>query len=162
MFQKCALLCSFLAAILGFPHFASAATLAKPADKALQVQALDLINGDRKSAGVAPLRVGRNLSRVALAHSLDMADHDYFAHNSLDGASPFVRIEKAGLHFTRAGENIGMDEGTRPFAMLHTLEQLMMHSPEHRANLLSTAYRHVGIGIAILGNRLYITEDFKN
>jgi uncharacterized protein YkwD len=36
----------------------------------------------------------------------------------------------------------------------------MLHSPEHRANLLRSTFTQVGIGIAVSGSSIYVTEDF--
>ncbi len=162
MVSKCVFLCSVIAVAWSFPRIVSAAPVARSANPKLERTMLTMINDDRAIAHVAPLRMGSNLTRVALAHSLDMANHDYFSHDTPRGESPFTRIEAAGLHFREAGENIGTDEVNGRVAALETLERLMLASPGHRANLLSPEFTHVGIGIALIGNRLYLTEDFKN
>jgi uncharacterized protein YkwD len=36
----------------------------------------------------------------------------------------------------------------------------MLHSPEHRANLLDPLYTRVGISVVFTGNAVYVTEDF--
>jgi uncharacterized protein YkwD len=122
---------------------------------------LAIINRDRQAAGVTPLQAGRRLAHVALAHSLDMADHRYFSHFTPQGASPYDRMARADIHYLSAGENIGVDSGAPPLQMLQRLDLAMLNSPEHRANLLRPTFTRVGIGIAVMGNQLYITEDFK-
>jgi uncharacterized protein YkwD len=154
--------CLALAIGIGFPKLVSAAPQAEIGSPTLESQMLALINQDRRAAGAGPLRAGPGLERVALAHSLDMADHGYFSHFTPQGASPYDRMALAGIHYRSAGENIGMDDGTAALVMLQQIDVAMLHSPEHRANLLRTAFTRVGIGIAILGGRLYVTEDFKS
>src|SRR5689334_7049399 len=45
----------------------------------------------------APLKLGERLRSSARAHARDMAEHDYFDHESLDGRSPFDRMREAGF-----------------------------------------------------------------
>ncbi len=138
------------------------AGLVRPADSALETILLALINRDRQAAGLAPLYSSKNIARVALDHSLDMATRDYVSHFTLTGVSPVARLEAAGIPFQEAGENLGMDSGYTDCKMLRRIDQAMLQSPEHRANLLRTSFGHVGIGIAVVGNRLFVTEDFVN
>lgn len=153
--------CLALALGLGLPKLVAAAPQAQVGSRALRVELLALINQDRQTAGLSPLRAGRGLERVALAHSLDMAEHGYFSHVTPQGASPYDRLTHAGIHYQLAGENLGIDDGPAPDLMLQRIDVAMLHSPEHRANLLRTTFKRVGIGIAIMGGRLYVTEDFK-
>ncbi|MDQ2741733.1 MAG: CAP domain-containing protein [Chloroflexota bacterium] len=122
---------------------------------------LSIINRDREQAGVGPLRWTRKLCHVALVHSLDMADHHYFAHDTPIGTSPFRRLAESGIRFAIAGENLGFGSGYGSYLdMLEVVEQSMLQSPQHRSNLLRVAFRHVGIGIAVSAGALYVTEDF--
>ncbi|HEX6506524.1 MAG TPA: CAP domain-containing protein [Chloroflexota bacterium] len=159
---KCLLACLALAAGLGFPRLVAASPSAQAAAPSLAATMLSLINSDRHAAGLAPLHAGRHLARLALAHSIDMADHGYFSHITPRGASPYDRMAQAGIHFRAAGENIGVDVAPSQVEELQRIEVAMLHSPEHRANLLRPTFTRVGIGIAIIGDRLYLTEDFKN
>jgi uncharacterized protein YkwD len=65
-----------------------------------------------------------------------------------------------GLHFHAAGENLGWFSGDSVPAMLRAINLAMMHSPVHRSNLLRPSFHQVGIGVAISGNRVFVTEDF--
>jgi uncharacterized protein YkwD len=110
---------------------------------------LCLLNRARARHGLRPLRLNRKLGHVARMHSRDMVRRHYFDHDSRNGATPFQRI----LH-TRyvppnrswwLGENIGWGGGSGDPAML---VRMWMHSPGHRANILSNRFRDIGIGIA--------------
>jgi uncharacterized protein YkwD len=111
---------------------------------------LCLLNRVRARHGLPPLRLNRKLSRAARRHSRDMVRRRYFAHDSRDGRSPFDRM-RATRYVPRKGtwwlgENIGWGSGrlSQPAAMV----RMWMHSPPHRANILSRRFRDVGIGIA--------------
>lgn len=161
MLVKRLIACLALAVGIGFPTLVSATSMARAASPSLCNPMLAFINQDRQAAGLAPLRMGRRLANVALAHSLDMADHGYLSHITPQGASPYDRMVQAGIHYRSAGENIGVDSGVSQMQMLKQIEGAMLKSPEHRANLLRPTFTRVGIGIAITGDQLYITEDFK-
>jgi uncharacterized protein YkwD len=111
---------------------------------------LCLLNRVRARHGLRPLKLNRKLSRVARRHSRDMVRHSYFAHNSRNGASPFDRIFRSHYVPRNAswylGENIGYGSvDARPIALV----RVWMHSPGHRANILSRHFREIGIGIAV-------------
>lgn len=111
---------------------------------------LCLLNRVRARHGLPQLRLSPKLSRAARRHSRDMVRHRYFQHNSRDGRSPFTRMRATryvprGASWT-LGENIGWGSG--PLAQPIALVRAWMHSPPHRANILSRRFRDVGIGIA--------------
>jgi uncharacterized protein YkwD len=54
------------------------------------------------------------------------------------------------------GENVG-EGGTVP-----SLQTAFMNSPEHRANILDTGYRYVGIGTVQKGSILWVTVIFES
>ena len=53
-----------------------------------------------------PLAMNEALLSAARAHSQDMIDRDYFAHDTPEGVTPFQRIANAGYSAIAAGENI--------------------------------------------------------
>lgn len=112
---------------------------------------LCLLNRVRARYGLPPLRLDPKLSRAARRHSRDMVRHRYFAHDSRDGRSPFDRMRATHYLPHRGswwlGENIGWGSGSlaEPAAMVRA----WMHSPPHRANILSRHFRDIGIGIAV-------------
>jgi len=55
---------------------------------------------------VQPVVLNAKLIQAARLHSQDMIDQDYFAHDSLNGQSPFDRMEAAGYQYSTAGENL--------------------------------------------------------
>src|SRR5262249_6695266 len=53
-----------------------------------------------------PLFYDYDLNRSSRQHSEEMADDDYFAHESVDGGDPFVRIKSYYKKSQTLGENI--------------------------------------------------------
>jgi len=112
---------------------------------------LCLLNAERASLGLAPLRRNGRLRSAALGHSLDMVAHHYFAHDDLSGAGPEDRIARAG-YLPRygpwaIGENIAW--GTDYLATPRQIVRAWMNSTPHRHNILYPQFREIGIGVAL-------------
>jgi uncharacterized protein YkwD/uncharacterized membrane protein required for colicin V production len=123
----------------------------------LEAEMLELINGERVKAGLAPLAADPALTEVARAHSADMLARKYFGHNTPEGATPFDRIDAAGVPYRTAGENLAL---APTLSLAHTG---LMNSPGHRENILRPEFGRVGIGILDAGLRgLMITQNFRN
>ncbi len=121
-------------------------------------EVLTLVNKERTSRGLSPLKLDTELSRVARIKSQDMIDKKYFSHISPTYGSPFDMMQKFGLRFSAAGENIAYGQKTAQEVMT-----TWMNSAGHRANILSEAYTHIGIGVAKMYNgTLYWTQMFMN
>mgnify|MGYP003393852407 FL=1 len=102
---------------------------------------LELVNKERRAAGLNELVMDEGLVKVARLHSLDMWQRQYFAHENLDGESPFDRMEEGDVDFRRAGENL---------ALARTLKRAhvgLMNSPGHRRNILDPSFNRIGIGV---------------
>jgi uncharacterized protein YkwD len=128
----------------------ASASPAKASKRAVVRATLCLVNAQRRSRGLRPLKINRRLSKAARRHAADMAKHNYFSHTSRNGASFIDRIRRTGyLRGARSwmvGENIAWGGGSRgtPRAIVRS----WMNSPGHRANILSASFRAIGIGIA--------------
>ena len=124
--------------------------------KTHELQVFELVNKERVSRGLAPYKYSAELSRVARFKSQDMIDKNYFSHESPTYGSPFRMMERFGLKFSAAGENIAYGQRTAAEVM-----NSWMNSPGHRANILSQNYTHIGIGVAKKANgTLYWTQMF--
>ncbi|MFC5447325.1 CAP domain-containing protein [Paenibacillus aestuarii] len=104
-------------------------------------QMLDLVNQARASAGLPPLAVDPALVKTARLKSQDMVDNNYFSHESPTYGSPFDMMNKFGISYNSAGENIACNQ------TVQAAHEALMNSPGHRANILSKDYTHIGIGI---------------
>lgn len=104
---------------------------------------LNATNQQRSNNGEGELNLNTSLTQAAQAKSYDMASHDYWAHTSPDGKAPWVFVTNAGYQYTKAGENLAYG-----FLTSDNVISGWMNSPEHKANILDTAYQDVGFGFA--------------
>jgi uncharacterized protein YkwD len=135
-------------------------------------QVLSLINKARSRAGLRDYSVTAGLRRSSERHNALMAAGCGLSHQCRGEHSLGERETAAGVHWTAAGENIG--EGgpmaNSPAAIAHmalvlTQDMLNEHPPDdgHRKNILSTAFRHVGIAIfRDSSGTVWMTQDFSN
>lgn len=100
-----------------------------------------LVNDERRKRGLPLLTYDDKLSDVAAEHSLDMFKKNYFDHLSPDGHDLAYRLNKHGIYYGFAGENLAMA------GSLSAAHEGLMESPGHRANILNPRYRKIGIGI---------------
>jgi uncharacterized protein YkwD len=106
-----------------------------------EAQVLKLTNDERAKGGCGPLRTNSALTEAAEAHAADMVDRHYFAHDSLDGRSPFDRMKAAGYSGGAMAENIAVGYQS-PAAVVEG----WMNSEGHRKNILNCTYKVIGIG----------------
>jgi uncharacterized protein YkwD len=136
---------------LAFAEPVAAPALADPAEVSAQV--LDLINAARANArrcGSAPFPVAppltRNatLERAAREYAQEMATFGYMDHTGHDGSVPHERITRSGYRWSETGENLAS-------GVTSTRARVdgWLHSPEHCANLMDTAYSQMGVGFAV-------------
>lgn len=120
-------------------------------------QVLDLINKERTSRGLKPLKVNDKAREVARAHSQDMLARGYFSHDTPEGIDPFERMRRGDVSFLAAGENLALAPD------VETAHKALMNSPGHKANILDTKFKAVGIGVIDAGRYgLMVTQDFTN
>jgi uncharacterized protein YkwD len=110
---------------------------------------LCLINAQRQHHQLQPLKPNPRLARAARAHSREMVRGHYFSHTEPQAGSFLARMRKSGFlgsaHWWKVGENIGW--GTMASASPRALVQAWMQSPPHRKQILTGAYRVVGVGV---------------
>jgi uncharacterized protein YkwD len=123
----------------------------------LEDAVLTQTNVARADAHCAPLTMESHLLTAARLHSADMAQNDYFSHDTPDGRDPGKRMQAAGYD-TSGGWAENIAEGYRtPDAVMHG----WLTSQGHRANILNCSLKSIGIGVAVGDNgQLYWTQDF--
>ncbi len=149
----------------------------------LEIRVHELINAERRKAGLRPLAMNRRLSAIAREHSRDMALRNYFSHITPEGEDPLARYKKngfecsiqAGSRIYLGAENIFQNNlyssveymNGKAYYNWDSLEEIArstvkgwMQSPGHRRNILTRAFRSEGIGIAVKNGKVYITQDF--
>lgn len=109
-----------------------------------------LVNAERTSRGLRPLKGDGDLARAAREHSRDMTKRNYFDHVSPGGETVGDRIRDAGYGKPgdgwRVGENLGWGTGRR--AAPNALVDEWLNSPPHKKNMLNGAFRELGVGVA--------------
>ncbi|MFC8008085.1 CAP domain-containing protein [Streptomyces olivaceus] len=106
-------------------------------------EVLTLTNRERAGAGLPALAPDDRLARAAQAHSADMVARDFYSHTDPDGGRPWDRAAAAGSSRRTVGENIAC--GQRSPA---EVVEGWMNSPGHRANILTSDFTHLGVGLA--------------
>jgi uncharacterized YkwD family protein len=101
----------------------------------------NLVNEERKKAGLKPLQLDTKLSDVAREKSKDMMNKGYFSHQSPTYGSPFDMMKQFGITYRAAGENIAKGQQTPQEVM-----KAWMNSEGHRANILNGSFTHIGVG----------------
>ncbi|MDS0301081.1 CAP domain-containing protein [Halogeometricum sp. S1BR25-6] len=66
----------------------------------------DAVNARRSEEGVSTLQYSADLQEVAVSHSEDLAEEEYFAHDSPSGETMEDRYEQFGIDCRLSGENI--------------------------------------------------------
>jgi uncharacterized protein YkwD len=102
------------------------------------------INAFRAQHGLARLRLNTQLTAASRAHSQQMAQDGYFAHESADGSAFWKRLRgfTASSRSWSVGENLLWSSPDIDGA--HALK-LWLASPEHRKNLVNPRWREIGV-----------------
>jgi len=134
----------------------------------LEQRIFELVQDERHKIdpNAKPLALDSELIGVARAHSDDMAVKNYFAHKSPTGVSSADIImdkdEKwqglLGENLAAQHFNVGYDVDIDVFA--HRFVESWLESPSHKENLAFAAYDKTGVGAAVSGDTIYVTELF--
>lgn len=141
------------------------------------------VNERRAEHGLGALEFDTALREIARYHSEDMAENDYFSHTSPDGETRSDRYDRFGYDcradtgdgtYYTGGENIaytyydtrvrtsdGVVRYTTADELARGLVRGWMNSQGHRENILTEAWDHEGIGVAITSDgKVYATQNF--
>lgn len=110
-------------------------------DPEMALKAMNYINQMRLEYGLEELIIDDNISKVALGHSMDMAEGNYIDHVSPTGTTPFERLDMAGIYYTSACEILasGFNNST-------DVVDSWLNSPSHKTSILSSEFTHIGLG----------------
>lgn len=115
---------------------------------------VDLVNAERRGAGLSPLTVNAELAAVARRFSQEMMRRGVVAH-TLEGAGNVEdRVRGAGIAFVEVAENLARSGD------VEDAHRGLMNSPGHRANILHPRVEEIGVGIMKQNDDLFITQLF--
>jgi hypothetical protein len=114
-----------------------------------------LANEERTQAGVGRLDWDPALAQAALAHCLLMAQQGPISHQYPGEADLSTRTAQAGAHFSVIEENVALGPSA------DAIHEEWMHSPGHRANLLSPDMDRVGVAVVAARGALYAVADYS-
>lgn len=117
-------------------------------------EVVDRTNEIRADEGCGPVRADDRLHEAAIAHSDDMAERDYFDHETPEGVGPGERAERAGYD-SWGGENIAWG-----YQSAEAVVDGWMDSEGHRANILNCDFEAIGVGAADSSRGPYWTQMF--
>ena len=138
-------------------------------DLGAEQQFIDLINADRRSAGLQSVTPVADVRDVALAWSNQMASDRRMYHNP--------NYSRQYGSWLRAAENVGwttvsnMSDPSKVSAAVQRLHKAFMDSPGHRANIMHPSHDHIGLAIEMRANScpdgvgirdcMWVTENFR-
>jgi uncharacterized protein YkwD len=160
----------------------------KPEINAQQIEYLvhEYTNQERLNHGLSSLSFDSEITQVARGHSSDMAEREYFAHETPEGLTPTDRADQKGyscqkmvglLIYSGLAENIFQGHLFDSYYTINgeitsyewnTEEEIAkitvdgwMNSPGHRENILTEIFDREGIGVKITeDHKVYVTQNF--
>ena len=128
---------------------------------AVETAIYNKVNEERAKAGVPALTYNTVMQKYARIKSQDMGDRGYFDHKNPEGKLITEQMKADGVSYRAWGENIAYISGMSGNAQLATkFMDNWMNSSGHRANILSSDFSSIGIGVYKIGNTYYATQEF--
>lgn len=123
--------------------------LVAPAAQASSTESafVSAINSARASAGASALSVKSDLTSVARAQASRMASSQNLYHTP--------NLGSAVKNWTLVGENVGYGPD------VSTIHRAFMGSAPHRANILDSRFREVGVGAVVVNGTIWVAEVFR-
>ncbi|MCJ7839526.1 CAP domain-containing protein [Lederbergia sp. NSJ-179] len=123
----------------------------KEIEEGSKQQIFDITNIIRERFDLITLKWDETVSAVAYNHSQDMANHEYFSHDSPEYGSLAERLDAQGIEYDAAAENIAKDYIDGPAAV-----EAWLNVEGHRKTLLDKDYTNLGVGVF----QKYYTQNF--
>jgi uncharacterized protein YkwD len=102
---------------------------------------LSSTNGARASNDVGSLKINSKLAAAAQAKANDMAERNYWSHNTPEGDPPWTFVSAQKYSYQKLGENLAAG-----FSSEQSTVNGWMGSAPHRDNMLDSAFSEVGFG----------------
>jgi uncharacterized protein YkwD len=130
---------------------------------------LELINQDRKEHGLSAVELGKNTA--AQTHAEELFENEFLGHWGLDGLKPYMRYTLSGGTGSEgenaAGPNTPRKRGVSYYKTLvedslREIQEGLMQSPGHRANILDPQHEEVNLGIACDDISCSVVQQFES
>ncbi len=140
--------------------------------KGIESKIISLVNEHRIEAGLSELKIHDELSELANLHSKNMGKNNFISHRNRLGKSPSERInERLGDRYflVHTSENLAhryffgdppLSSERKKHRIARSIVRGWMNSKGHYENLMNENSSHMGIGLHLNGNRLYVTQKF--
>lgn len=106
-----------------------------------ELEVFNLINTQRTNNGLKALKIDNEVQNVARIKAKDMAQNNYFSHNSPTYGTPFQMLNSFKVSYKTAGENIAGNSSNSAAVTA------WMNSSGHKANILNSSFNYTGIGV---------------
>lgn len=115
-------------------------------------ETIDLVNGERASRGIPPLRMDTAMMKAAQARAVESTI--LFSHTRPGGLSCFSIFADYGITLNKGSENLAYGYATPEEAVA-----AWMDSDGHRTNMLNSDYNITGVGCTVNKEGLYYWSE---
>ncbi len=123
------------------------------ADKSSDV--LDLINKERKAAGLKSVKINEDLNRVAQLRAAEIAEK--WSHTRPNGEEWKTAFADAGVSASYRGENLAKGQ--------YSAEKVVedwMESEGHKSNIMNKKFTKMGVASVVIDGVTYWVQVFAN
>lgn len=121
------------------------------------------VNAERLAAGLPALSYNTTMEYYARMKSKYMGENGHFDHIDKEGRLMNEIIQADGISYRAWGENIAYIQGLNDYnALSNRFMNNWMNSEGHKANILSSKFTSIGIGVYKIGDIYYATQEFYN
>jgi uncharacterized protein YkwD len=137
---------------------------------ALENRIYELVDAERHKLDpkAKELSLDSELVGIAREKSTDMAEHNYIAHTAPNGQTAAgIVMDKDAAFQGLLGENLAEEHYLKAYGvdvdeMAHRFVDAWLASKSHRDNLALPVYDRTGVGAAVNGDTVYVTELFAS
>ena len=120
---------------------------------AIANQVVKLVNEERKKNGLSALTTTTSLTKAAQKRAVETSQS--FSHTRPDGTSCFTIFSEYGISNRGGGENIACG-----YANPQSVMDGWMNSSGHKANILNSSFKSIGVGYYVKDGRKYWVQLF--
>lgn len=120
---------------------------------AIANEVVKLVNAERKKNGLSALTTTASLTKAAQKRAVEISQS--FSHTRPDGTSCFTIFNEYGISNRGGGENIACG-----YTSPQNVMDGWMDSSGHKANILNSSFKSIGVGYYVKDGRKYWVQLF--